>query len=144
MVSKALDLLKSARESGIAISVNEKGELQLKFAKGVQIEPQLLQDLKDNKELITSFLTDNKFKSKKVDAFEHELSKINRSEAQNIPLSFSQERLWFIDQLEGSLQYHLPAVLRLKGKLDKDALLYAFKNIVNRHEVLRSVYNHHL
>ena len=91
MVSKALDLLKTARESGIAISVNEKGELQLKFAKGVQIEPQLLQDLKDNKELITSFLTNSKLKSKKVDAFEGELSRIKRSEVTDIPLSFSQE-----------------------------------------------------
>jgi hypothetical protein len=32
-----------------------------------------------------------------------------------IPLSFSQERLWFIDRLEGTVQYHIPAVLRLKG-----------------------------
>src|SRR5215204_6367841 len=124
MVSKALDLLKSARESGISISVNEKGELQLKFAKGIHIEPQLLQDLKDNKELITSFLRNDKLKSKKVDAFERELQKVDRAAVQNIPLSFSQERLWFIDQLEGTLQYHLPAVLRLKGSLNKEALVY--------------------
>jgi hypothetical protein len=39
-----------------------------------------------------------------------------------IPLSFSQERLWFIEQLEGSVQYHIPAVLRLKGKLNTRAL----------------------
>ena len=58
---------------------------------------------------------------------------------ERIPLSFSQERLWFIDQLEGSIQYHVPAVLRLKGKLNKDALIYALQNIVNRHEVLRTV-----
>jgi amino acid adenylation domain-containing protein len=141
MVSKALDLLKSARENGITISVNEKGELQLKFAKGVHIEPQLLQDLKDNKELITNFLTDNKFKSKKIDAFENELLRVDRSNVKNIPLSFSQERLWFIDQLEGSVQYHLPTVLRLKGKLNRDALAFAFQNIVNRHEVLRTVFH---
>ena len=36
-----------------------------------------------------------------------------------IPLSFSQERLWFIDRLEGSVQYHLPAVLRLKGEIKR-------------------------
>ncbi|MEO7533278.1 MAG: amino acid adenylation domain-containing protein, partial [Ferruginibacter sp.] len=58
---------------------------------------------------------------------------------EHIPLSFSQERLWFIDQLEGSLQYHIPAVLRLKGKLEPSALVYALQNIVQRHEVLRTV-----
>jgi natural product biosynthesis luciferase-like monooxygenase protein len=36
---------------------------------------------------------------------------------ERIPLSFGQERLWFIDQLAGSIQYHLPAVFRIKGPL---------------------------
>lgn len=57
-----------------------------------------------------------------------------------IPLSFSQERLWFIDQLEGSIAYNSPAVLRLKGKLSKDALIYALQNIISRHEVLRTIF----
>ena len=39
-----------------------------------------------------------------------------------IPLSFSQQRLRYIDQLEGTVQYHIPAVLRLKGALDTRAL----------------------
>ncbi|PSL44170.1 non-ribosomal peptide synthase protein (TIGR01720 family)/amino acid adenylation domain-containing protein [Chitinophaga niastensis] len=56
-----------------------------------------------------------------------------------IPLSYSQERLWFIDQLEGSVQYHIPLVLRLKGRLQQDALIRAFKTIIDRHEVLRTV-----
>src|SRR5215204_2900561 len=58
---------------------------------------------------------------------------------EDIPLSFGQERLWFIDRLEGSLQYHLPSVFRLKGMLDTEALASAIQNIVNRHEVLRTV-----
>ncbi|MEZ2339475.1 condensation domain-containing protein, partial [Mucilaginibacter sp. RCC_168] len=58
---------------------------------------------------------------------------------EKIPLSFSQERLWFIDALEGSLQYHLPFVLRLKGELDTLVLEKALRTIVNRHEVLRTV-----
>ncbi|MES2732925.1 MAG: amino acid adenylation domain-containing protein [Bacteroidota bacterium] len=57
----------------------------------------------------------------------------------HIPLSYAQERLWFIDQLQGSLHYHIPAVLRLQGVLDKEALTYALSSIVNRHEVLRTV-----
>jgi amino acid adenylation domain-containing protein/FkbM family methyltransferase len=59
---------------------------------------------------------------------------------QRIPLSFSQERLWFIDQLEGSVKYHIPVVLRLNGVLDEEALQAALQTIVNRHEVLRTVY----
>ncbi|MEO6188652.1 MAG: amino acid adenylation domain-containing protein, partial [Ginsengibacter sp.] len=57
----------------------------------------------------------------------------------HIPLSFSQERLWFIDRLEGSIQYHVPAVLRLSGNLNVEALNFALKTIVDRHEILRSV-----
>ncbi|MEO7534403.1 MAG: amino acid adenylation domain-containing protein, partial [Ferruginibacter sp.] len=57
---------------------------------------------------------------------------------EHIPLSFSQERLLFIDQLEGSTQYHIPAVLRLKGKLDTRALIHALQTVVQRHEVLRT------
>ncbi|MEO6220583.1 MAG: amino acid adenylation domain-containing protein, partial [Ginsengibacter sp.] len=58
---------------------------------------------------------------------------------ERIPLSFSQERLWITDRLKGSIQYHIPAVLRLKGKLNKEALTYSLQHLVNRHEVLRTV-----
>jgi hypothetical protein len=53
---------------------------------------------------------------------------------ERIPLSFSQERIWFIDQLGGSRQYHVPAVLRLTGNLNKAALEFALQNTVRRHE----------
>ncbi|MEM8907969.1 MAG: amino acid adenylation domain-containing protein, partial [Bacteroidota bacterium] len=55
---------------------------------------------------------------------------------ERIPLSFSQERLWFIDKLEGSTQYHSAATLHFSGTLDRDALEVAFQGIINRHEVL--------
>lgn len=57
-----------------------------------------------------------------------------------IPLSYSQERMWFIDRLEGSKQYHLPAVLKLRGKLNIEALQYALKQLVTRHEALGTVF----
>jgi non-ribosomal peptide synthetase component F/acyl carrier protein len=61
----------------------------------------------------------------------------NRPE--QIPLSFSQERLWFIDQLEGSVQYHIPAVLRLNGTVNPELLEKTFRAIIDRHEVLRTI-----
>ncbi|WP_420129475.1 amino acid adenylation domain-containing protein [Longimicrobium sp.] len=56
-----------------------------------------------------------------------------------LPLSFAQQRLWFIDQLEGaSAAYHLPMNLRLGGELDREALVRALERIVARHEALRT------
>ncbi|WP_121809993.1 non-ribosomal peptide synthetase [Mucilaginibacter kameinonensis] len=60
-----------------------------------------------------------------------------------IPLSYSQERLWFIDRLEGSVQYHIPAVLKLTGDVNVKALGNALKEVVERHEVLRTVIREH-
>ncbi|WP_367867926.1 amino acid adenylation domain-containing protein [Pedobacter sp. WC2423] len=57
-----------------------------------------------------------------------------------IPLSYAQERLWFIDQLRGSTHYHMPSVFRLHGQLDVQAMEKSFKEIVGRHESLRTVF----
>ncbi|WP_245980573.1 condensation domain-containing protein, partial [Flavobacterium aquicola] len=56
-----------------------------------------------------------------------------------IPLSFSQERLWFLDQLQGSTEYHIPIVLGLEGALGISILEQTLQEIVSRHEVLRSM-----
>ncbi len=57
----------------------------------------------------------------------------------DLPLSFSQQRLWFLDQLEpGSPFYNLPEALRLTGALDRDAFERSLKEILRRHEVLRT------
>ncbi|MES2936925.1 MAG: non-ribosomal peptide synthase/polyketide synthase, partial [Pseudomonadota bacterium] len=56
-----------------------------------------------------------------------------------VPLSFAQQRLWFIDQLEpGNASYNLPAGVRLLGRLDTDALARTLDEVVRRHEVLRT------
>ena len=58
-----------------------------------------------------------------------------------LPLSFAQQRLWFLDQMEGVSQaYHMPAGLRLRGRLDVVALEGALDRIVSRHEVLRTTF----
>jgi amino acid adenylation domain-containing protein len=55
------------------------------------------------------------------------------------PLSFAQERLWFLDRLmPGSPAYNLAVALRLDGALDVDALAEAFRRLVERHEALRT------
>ncbi|HYH78800.1 MAG TPA: amino acid adenylation domain-containing protein, partial [Longimicrobium sp.] len=58
-----------------------------------------------------------------------------------LPLSFAQERLWFIDQLEpGSIAYHMPSSLRLRGPLGPGVLERALGEVVRRHEALRTTF----
>lgn len=64
-----------------------------------------------------------------------------RTRENNCPLSFAQERLWFLDQLEpGSAFYNVPAAVRLEGDLDVGALERSINEIVRRHDVLRTTF----
>jgi amino acid adenylation domain-containing protein len=58
-----------------------------------------------------------------------------------LPLSFAQQRLWFLDQLDpGHATYNMPAALRLTGLLDVAALERSFYEIVRRHQALRTTF----
>ena len=63
---------------------------------------------------------------------------------QDLPLSFAQQRLWFLDQLEAdSLAYLTPRAFRLSGTLDVSALDRSLAGLVERHENLRTTFHEH-
>ena len=72
---------------------------------------------------------------------------LNTRESTNtggFPLSYGQQRLWFLDQLQpNNVAYVLPSVVDLHGWLDPVALDHALSDVVKRHEVLRTVFAMH-
>ena len=64
---------------------------------------------------------------------------------QSYPLSYSQQRLWLLEQLEpGSPLYNIPFALKLKGNLNVQALEASLNAIIQRHEILRTVFKDNL
>ena len=136
---KVIDLLHTAKKSGIGVFLKED-KLQLRMPKDTIIDPQLLADIKESKKEIIEYLGDSRWKLKTEDA---KITPIDRNKVQRIPLSFEQESLWFIDRLQGSVQFHMPGVFRLTGDLDLSALENSLRTIISRHQVLRTVIEEH-
>ncbi|RKH98198.1 non-ribosomal peptide synthetase, partial [Corallococcus sp. AB038B] len=90
------------------------------------------------------------FEAPTVDALAQRIEQLGRSgvpslsagaRPASLPLSFAQQRLWFIDQLDpGSPLYNVPTVVRLEGDLDAAALEQALREVVQRHEALRTTF----
>src|SRR6202050_5086384 len=125
-----VELLAKLRALDVQLSVQE-GKLGCTAPKGV-LTPELKAQLAANKPAIIRFLEEHQ-QVNSVAA----IARVPRE--RYMEPSFGQERLWFLDQLEGkSYAYNIAGVLRLTGELNREALGRALKEIVQRHEVLRA------
>ncbi|MBT7408281.1 MAG: amino acid adenylation domain-containing protein, partial [Methylococcales bacterium] len=60
---------------------------------------------------------------------------------QHMPLSFAQERLWFLDKMmTGNAAYNIPIAMRLRGQFSDEALSQTLSSIIKRHEILRTLF----
>ena len=80
--------------------------------------------------------------SEEIEKQERQVSSIKPVKREGeIPLSFAQERLWFLQELDAeSTAYFVPRVIRIKGPLDIGLLERTFTEIIRRHEILRTVF----
>ncbi|GAA3917413.1 amino acid adenylation domain-containing protein [Chitinophaga oryziterrae] len=130
-LTDTINLLNRANNSGISI-VYEKEELLVQVHKDLIIDPTLLEELRSHKASLLTYFRESGMSGNNIPAQP-------RNQDSRLPLSFNQERLWFIDQLEGSVPYHIPVVLRLNGILDAAILAASLQQIIVRHEILRTV-----
>ncbi len=82
-----------------------------------------------------------KLTTQSIDILQLPISKKKRAINQHFPLSFGQERLWFIQQLDpGNTAYNLIRVTKIEGKLDTIALEKSINEIIRRHDILRTLF----
>ncbi|MGI9292095.1 MAG: condensation domain-containing protein, partial [Gammaproteobacteria bacterium] len=129
---KPIELINQLRRRGIRISVVE-GELELDAPAGTLTE-ELLEELRASKTELIRLLS---WSRRSGLAQQQSLTAVDRD--QQLPLSWSQQRLWFLDQLEpGSSAYNISWTVRLRGELDSGAMQSALDKLVQRHEVLHT------
>ena len=116
----------------------ENGRLRYSAPKGA-----LTQELRDklvkNKADIIDFLSKTESSKHAFIQSDSPIKKISRN--QDLPLSFAQQRLWFLDQLENSKSttYNMPpTAIKLNGPLNEEILELSLNTIIERHEILRT------
>lgn len=108
--------------------------LRSRSPEGVLTAP-LRQGLRERKEEIVTFLS----QVKRTNVTLPPIQPV--SQKRTLPLSFSQQRLWFVEQLEGpNAIYHPRRAIRLRGRLDIKALAQSLTELVARHESLRTTF----
>lgn len=130
-------LVKRTLEQGVRLFLQD-GKLRFQLQKGKEFPPQLREVLNANKAEIVDYLQG--LSAGGASASQTTIL-VQPRDGAPLPMSFAQQRLWFLDRLGGnSVQYNLPKALRLYGDFRIDWAQQALTRIVARHETLRTVF----
>ncbi|WP_036141304.1 hybrid non-ribosomal peptide synthetase/type I polyketide synthase [Luteibacter sp. 9135] len=130
LVNKALDagILLSAREGRLVFEVT-----------GAPMSVELREELREHRDALLAYLGGMGAAVAQTPGVTNVPRIQRRPPGGDRPLlSYAQHRLWFIDRMGGSSQYNMPSAYRLKGSLDRSAFARAFRDVIQRHEVLRT------
>ena len=135
-IMKISDLFELASKAGVFLYLESE---QLRFKLSVEKFPEDVKYLiLEHKAEIIAFLSEQDSNSNSFEI--PEISK-KSDRKKNVTLSFSQQRMWFIDSLQGgSSEYNMPMAFAVSGLLNIELLTHVFSTIIARHEVLRTVY----
>ncbi|SHJ70680.1 non-ribosomal peptide synthetase, partial [Aquimarina spongiae] len=133
-----ISFLEDASKKGITIFLQGE-KLMLTVKEGVEVSPSDIETFRERKEEIREFLLNETVNSSEDGKYSR-IKPFPRNEDDRIPLSFAQERLWLIDNYDGSVHYHIPAMFSVDNEIDEHILESTFNKIVNRHESLRTVF----
>ena len=128
-----VEVLQLLSQHNIQISL-ENGQLKVSAAKGV-LTNELKLLLRDHKEELLAW-------AQKTQQKQQQSKPISpRGRVERLPLSFAQQRLWFVEQLApGSVTYNLPAAIILRGQLQINILQNVMNQLLARHEALRTCF----
>ena len=124
-----------------AIGGNSLSSIRLEFAISQEFEVEVsVRELFEHPELASQArLIASKNRGNENDgASPQAITAVSREQA--LPLSFAQQRLWFIDQLKGSTHYNVPHFFKVSGDFDEQCFEQALTAMIRRHEILRTVY----
>ncbi|MDO8341560.1 MAG: amino acid adenylation domain-containing protein [Cellvibrio sp.] len=135
---KTVDLIKELNRNGIFVYLDD-GKLKTRSEKGA-LTASLIDLIKSYKTQLLSYLNEAGKEDRPEWSFLPKLSKAPVSS--EYPLSFSQKRFWLIEQIEGaSSTYNMPATIKLKGKLSREALSQAYAALIRRHASFRTSFH---